>query len=179
VLLATAAVMSSSSAMPVHAQAATDLNEALVVKPLVPIAPKNAKKHKKKPHGHPKSVVGMIKEVFGPHADEALRIARCESSMNPSEVNSIGATGLFQIRAGMHSWRVKKVHGTSLTDPWTNVRVAYSLMKDEGWAPWVCAHRLGISSGYGDRRPARTHHATRARGWSTHQAPREPRRPGR
>lgn len=41
----------------------------------------------------------VIRRVFGRHGDQAVRIARCESSLDPSAINKKeDARGLFQIR---------------------------------------------------------------------------------
>jgi len=53
--------------------------------------------------------------------------------MNPLAVSPDGRNyGLFQINL---------VHGYApqdLLDPAFNVRVAYALYQDQGWAPWAC-----------------------------------------
>jgi hypothetical protein len=175
VLLTAAVLMPSGTAAPVSAAQPV----TRVQGPVAAAVPATPKKDKKKHHKKKKqqSIKDMIRDVFGPQADEALAVARCESHFQASEVNWLGATGVFQIRR-MHNWRVKKVHGKDLLDPMTNVRVAYSLMKDEGWRPWVCARMLGISSG-------RSSHRTRVRNQSSswqwdsgRRRPRVPRSPG-
>ena len=100
-------------------------------------------KPKPKPH-NPPTIEDMIRAAFGPHADEALRVANCESRFNPRERSSAGAEGIFQIIPGYHAWRIARVGGSDLYDAATNVRVAFDLFKEQGWRPWVCAHRLGI-----------------------------------
>ncbi len=88
------------------------------------------------------SITEMIKAVFGSRADEALRVARCESRYDPN-ARSGSYVGVFQIHRRTHAWRIKEVGGKDLYDPMTNVRVAHSLMKDKGWGPWTCARAIG------------------------------------
>jgi transglycosylase-like protein with SLT domain len=150
--------------------------------PALPEQPKLTKKKHKNGKRKPGSIKGMIEREFGKHADEAMRIAFCESRFDPNDVSGAGAVGIFQIRTVDHGWRVKKVHGKDLTDPWTNVRVAHHIYEHQGWGPWVCARILGISGG----RSHRTHRVrnvrrSETRHWnsanSARRGPREPRSP--
>lgn len=86
-----------------------------------------------------------IETVFGADAPVALRVAECESRLNPGAVGPYGSIGVFQINPRSHAWRVSRVGGSGLTDPDTNIRVARHLQQDEGWRPWTCARRLGIA----------------------------------
>ncbi len=75
----------------------------------------------------------VICKVFGPHCQQAIRVARCESGL------TIGATngqylGLFQMGSYArskygHSW-----------NPWGQARAAYRYFVDSGkdWSPWSC-----------------------------------------
>ncbi len=74
--------------------------------------------------------------------DIALAIARCESGYNPFAVNSQAvilsngvnhATGVFQLLMPLHQWRL---NGGSPFDAEANIRAAYGLWLDQGWAPW-------------------------------------------
>jgi hypothetical protein len=128
----------------------------------------------------------MIEKEFGKHADEALRIAFCESRFNPTDVSSAGAVGVFQIRTVDHGWRVKKIkHGKDLFDPWTNVQVAHDIFKHQGWRPWVCARIVGLSSGTSHRTSHTSSGYHRSNSsvttWAPNEerrGPREPRQPG-
>ncbi len=114
------------------------------------IAEKKVKKKQvgKKHRKEPASITGMIKDEFGHRADEALRIAHCESRFDTDDVSSAGAVGVFQIRPVDHGWRIRKVKkGKDLTDAATNVAVALHIFKDQGWRPWVCARTLGFVGG--------------------------------
>lgn len=74
-------------------------------------------------------------------ADEvetALRVAICESSLNPSAYNPAGYGGLFQhsleywpSRAEAAGWA-----GASVYDPHANSAVAAWLHSQSGWSPW-------------------------------------------
>jgi hypothetical protein len=91
------------------------------------------------------SIEDMIREEFGDRAEEALRIAHCESRLEPSARSRAGAVGVFQIMPRYHSWRVGEVEdGKDLWDPMTNVRVARNIFDHQGWRPWVCARIVGV-----------------------------------
>ena len=66
---------------------------------------------------------------------QALRVAHCESTMNPRAYNA-GNRGLFQINE-IHR---AKVGGDldSLYDPEVNIRTAYTIWSAQGWGPWAC-----------------------------------------
>lgn len=88
-------------------------------------------------------VVQLIKDVFGSHADTALRVARCESGYWSNCCSSGGGTkahynypsqykGLFQMgeaeraKYGFNWCAGKQVHA------------AYQMFLDRGWSPWSC-----------------------------------------
>lgn len=89
-------------------------------------------------------MTSIIHEVFGSHAAQAIRIAQCESTMNPNAVNSqaIGnshAEGLFQILYPS-TWKGTSQAGRSPFDPRANAKAAYDLFRGDGytWAQWQC-----------------------------------------
>jgi outer membrane biosynthesis protein TonB len=94
--------------------------------------------------GDPASI---IREIFGSHAEAALVIARCESSLNPGATNPAGYYGLFQIGSG-HAPRFEAVTGTSWQsgryDARANTTYAKWLFDGDGqtWRQWGCRHRL-------------------------------------
>ena len=178
-LLSASVVMASQGVVPV--QAAQRIGAKVVVPQLA--TPPKPKKHKDKKHDKkkkPKSIKDMIEQAFGKHADEALRIAFCESRFDTNDVSSAGAVGVFQIRPSDHGWRVKKVKdGKDLFDPWTNVRVARHIYDHQGWGPWVCARIVGVSSG--TRRSSTRHVSSSVSTWAPNEGgrrPRAPRQPG-
>jgi hypothetical protein len=70
--------------------------------------------------------------------DQAIRVAQCESSLNPSAISPDGANfGLMQVNA-VHRARVGG-DLSRLLDAATNVAVAYAIYLDAGgWGPWSC-----------------------------------------
>lgn len=89
-------------------------------------------------------VVALIHEAFGPlgEGDKAVRVAQCESGLNPLAVSPGGTyVGLFQL--GDHVAAVR-AYGTGVrTDPLANVYAARDLRVQRGnWSAWpVCGLR--------------------------------------
>lgn len=90
----------------------------------------------------PSSVQDAINQSFGPIADQASRVADCESSMDPNAVSSGGGNyGLFQINT-VHRSEFEEVTGR----PWSDVLDAYAnsqyaaylYNQSGGWGPWTC-----------------------------------------
>jgi soluble lytic murein transglycosylase-like protein len=80
--------------------------------------------------------------AFGPIADQATRVAQCESSLNPGAVSPGGGNyGLFQINR-VHSGQFQSVTGqpwSNVTDPYANARyAAWVYNQSGGWGPWTC-----------------------------------------
>lgn len=85
------------------------------------------------------SYTDMIYQVFGPYGDGAVRVAMCESSMNPGAYNDIlGAAGLFQIIPG--TFASTSYSGQSVYDPVTNISAAHEIFVRDGysWSEWAC-----------------------------------------
>ncbi len=81
----------------------------------------------------------MIHQVFGQYGDQAVRVAMCESSMNPNAYNGIlGAAGLFQIIPS--TFASTSYAGQSVYNPVTNIRAAYEIFARDGysWSEWAC-----------------------------------------
>jgi hypothetical protein len=90
------------------------------------------------------SVAGIIQAVFGPYANDAIAVATCESSLNPSAVNptSIGgshASGLFQVLYPS-TWNTTTQRANSPFDAQANTQAAYEIFKRDGysWREWSC-----------------------------------------
>jgi len=81
----------------------------------------------------------MIRQVFGQYGGQAIRVAMCESTMNPNAYNGIlGAAGLFQIIPG--TFASTSYAGQSVYNPATNIRAAYEIFARDGhsWSEWAC-----------------------------------------
>lgn len=88
----------------------------------------------------PCDVVCIIRAVFPDNAEDgAIRVAKCESGLNPAAKNeNSSATGLFQIIRD--TWNAYSDAGWSRTDPLHNTLVAYRIWRSDGgsWRQWVC-----------------------------------------
>ncbi len=85
------------------------------------------------------SVAAMIGQVFGANAPTAIRIAQCESGLNPAAANAYsGAAGVFQIMPG--TWRGTSWAGYSAYNAWANINAAHQIFVRDGysWREWVC-----------------------------------------
>lgn len=90
--------------------------------------------------------VRAIRHVF-PRSTEgaAIRVARCESRLNPRAIGRAGERSIFQIHP-VHFWRVVRsragriyVDPRRLTDSVYASRVAYVLsVRGTNWRPWTC-----------------------------------------
>lgn len=88
---------------------------------------------------------GSLEEIivrhFGSAAPAAIRIAECESSLNPGAVSATDDHGLFQINI-VHRGQFEAVTGapwSSVYDPELNTAYARHLYAQQGWSPWSCA----------------------------------------
>lgn len=107
----------------------------------------------------------MIRHQFGKDAEDALKVARCESQLNPSRIGDghlsfqhngeeLGKSyGLFQIRSGGNEngkiWSRPAKLGISLEEfekrmlnPEENVKYAHLIFKGSGWKQWTCSKVL-------------------------------------
>lgn len=78
---------------------------------------------------------GAIRAVFGSHANVAVRVARCESGLNPRTVSKTGDYGLFAINRAAHdNW----VDFRRIFDPLYNARIAFRLSRGgtDFWTHW-------------------------------------------
>jgi hypothetical protein len=88
-------------------------------------------------------VVAVIREVFGPNGDAAIRVANCESHLNPRAISRGGSNwGLFQINK-VHAKRVAAMgyRWEDLLDARVNTTVAKAIFDGSGWGPWACRPR--------------------------------------
>lgn len=99
----------------------------------------------------PVSVEDKIRAVFGKDAEDALKIAKCESQLNPNAHGDKHLTyekngkiygdshGLFQIRA----FDNRPERGL-LIDADFNIKYAKKMFDSQGWYPWTCARQVGL-----------------------------------
>ncbi|HEY0753099.1 MAG TPA: LysM peptidoglycan-binding domain-containing protein [Ktedonobacteraceae bacterium] len=81
----------------------------------------------------------MIYQVFGQYGGGAVRVAMCESTMNPNAYNGVlGAAGLFQIIPG--TFASTSYAGQSVYNPEVNIRAAHEIFARDGysWSEWAC-----------------------------------------
>ncbi len=90
------------------------------------------------------SVASMINQVFGPYSGSAMRVAQCESSLNPNATNPqpVGnshAEGVFQILYPS-TWSTTPYAGSSPYSAWANINAAHSIFVRDGysWREWQC-----------------------------------------
>ena len=89
------------------------------------------------------SVEDAIATYFGDVYDKAIRVARCESSLDPSAVSAGGGNwGLFQINK-VHRALVESMGYSwdQILDPYVNSAVARHIYDSAGgWSPWGCRY---------------------------------------
>ena len=90
------------------------------------------------------AIINEIVAVFGPNAQGALNIARCESGYDPNAVNpyAIGnshASGVFQILYPS-TWDGTSYAAQSPFDYNANIHAAYEIFSRDGysWREWAC-----------------------------------------
>jgi hypothetical protein len=84
-----------------------------------------------------RTVTEIIVERFGEYADEAIKIAYCESRLNRKAISHTGDYGVFQINKA--TWFKKyDLDDESALFATENVAVAYDIFKNNGysWKPW-------------------------------------------
>lgn len=94
--------------------------------------------------GNPDGCASLIRRVFGAHGldgNAAVRVATCESSLNPQASNGGNYLGLFQQSADYWSGRAQTygMAGRSAFDPFANATVSAGMVRDTGgWSHWEC-----------------------------------------
>lgn len=92
------------------------------------------------PKPKPQSIPGMIYAAFGPqYGAQALRVARCESSLNPNARSTVStAKGLFQFLDS--TWRGSPYWRYSPYNAWASIQAAHWLFTRDGysWREWEC-----------------------------------------
>ncbi|OPZ94721.1 MAG: hypothetical protein BWY74_00332 [Firmicutes bacterium ADurb.Bin419] len=75
-----------------------------------------------------------IIKVFGEEGQNAIRIAKCESSLKENAINfSYGCYGIFQIMAMEGRPSPEQLLNIDI-----NINTAYQIYKDSGWGAWEC-----------------------------------------
>lgn len=90
------------------------------------------------------AIMSQISSVFGPYAQGALAIARCESGYDPNAWNPIQifgshAAGVFQVLYPS-TWNGTSQAGKSPYDAYANILAAHELFTRDGnsWREWAC-----------------------------------------
>lgn len=86
----------------------------------------------------PMTIEEKIRAKFPEDPDYAVKIAKCESSMNPKAINTKNRNG--SVDYGL--FQINSVHGYTanyLLDADNNLRIARELFDRQGWRPWVCS----------------------------------------
>ena len=90
------------------------------------------------------AITDMINQVFGPDGPAAIRVATCESGLDPSVYNPISvegshAEGLFQILVPS-TWGTTSQADNSPYDAHANTVAAHEIFVRDGhsWREWVC-----------------------------------------
>lgn len=83
----------------------------------------------------------IIEEVFGSQAQQALRVARCESGIRNvcnDGLNRDGSVdcGVFQVNLSAHNKTREE-----MLDARSNIEFAYSLYQRSGWGPWYSSYK--------------------------------------
>lgn len=96
----------------------------------------------------PANVVETIRWAFKDKGEkvikEAMMVAKCESGLkaeayNDKNTNGSKDSGVFQINS------VHAINPRFLKDFKVNIMVARKLYDEQGWNPWVCARKLGLT----------------------------------
>ena len=114
------------------------------------------------------TIEDYIRKVFGEDAEDALKIATCESGLKQETVGDTNimlydskwdemvgdSIGIFQVRTGGTGWNRARANGftaeefrTKLKDFTYNVDYAKTIFDRAGnWSPWyLCSMRTGIN----------------------------------
>lgn len=84
------------------------------------------------PTSHPPLTIQEMICSYDWPCEQALRVAMCESTMNPNARNGPNI-GLFQINYLAH-----RESAEALLEASYNIQVAYSIYQSQRWSPWSC-----------------------------------------
>lgn len=87
----------------------------------------------------PTPIAVVIERAFGERAEEAKKVAWCESRDHPDSRNG-QFWGLFQIGVKVHAPLIASMGYTAddMLRAEPNARVAAALQAQQGWRPWSC-----------------------------------------
>lgn len=95
------------------------------------------------------TIEDKILDIFGEDANDALAIAKCESSLNPRAVNK--GDKLLNGHESVGLFQISLIHGLDrekLFIPDYNILMAKELFDKKGWSPWYnCARKNSLSTG--------------------------------
>lgn len=74
------------------------------------------------------------------NCEGALKVAFCESSLNPAATDGGYNEGLFQIAPKYHTRRLRE--GETLFQAEANTRIAYEIYSEQGREPWPACGRF-------------------------------------
>ena len=94
----------------------------------------------------PSTPAAIIRDVFGAEGNRAVRVATCESELNPRAVSPTGDHGILQINAKtwarpnhpdpVAQWIGRNWH--NVYDVRTNAMMALRIRQAYGWQMWAC-----------------------------------------
>jgi len=92
------------------------------------------------------SIETYIRYKFGDSGDIAVKVANCESGLNPNALNNNPRTrdysvSIFQINlyGSLANSRPSKEW---LMNPKNNIDYSHAMFLKEGWRPWTCIHKV-------------------------------------
>ncbi len=90
----------------------------------------------------------LIRETFPEDPDTAVRIAHCESRLDPTRVGdthtAYSSYGVFQIRLLPGRVKYAGLTAEKLLDARANIAYARKIYDRFGWRPWTCARIVGV-----------------------------------
>ena len=87
-----------------------------------------------------RALIASVAQRYDVDGDVMLRIAECESQLNPRAAGRNGTAGLFQVIPSTWSWVTERLglDGASPYDPAANTEVAGWLLANLGPRQWGC-----------------------------------------
>ncbi|MGI8422550.1 MAG: transglycosylase SLT domain-containing protein [Chloroflexota bacterium] len=87
-----------------------------------------------------RALITSVAQRYGVDEGQMLRIAECESRLNPRVTGRDGAAGVFQVIPTTWTWASGRIGlaGASPYDPVANAEVAGWLLANVGASQWVC-----------------------------------------